>query len=126
MPTAPFQRLLRTFFRDKYVLWPLVLSLALILLVSALLFAKMPRQTPSGLAIIPLHYNVHFGIDYVGPWFKVFALPGGGLAILFANAVLIWLTYSKGALLGRLLSFGTLLVELTLASAAVFILLFNV
>lgn len=116
----------RIFFQDKYLLLPFVFSFILVLLLGLLLFIKMPRQTPGGLEILPLHYNVHFGIDYVGPWYHVLALPGGGLIMVGVNLILARLMYPQGVFLGRFLAFGTLLAQIMLACAAIFILLFHV
>lgn len=126
MSATPYQRTMEVFFRDKVVFFSFLFSLVAVALVFMVLLAKMPHQTPSGHEILPLHYNVHFGIDYVGPWYYSLSLPAGGLAILVINLALAWLVRPQGAYLSRIFAIATAFMQLALASAAVFILLFNV
>jgi hypothetical protein len=34
---------------------------------------------------IPLHYNIYFGIDLVGPWWYLFAFPVTALGVFLVN-----------------------------------------
>ena len=47
------------------------------------------RVMPSayGREIVPLHYNVHVGIDTFGPWWMLFMVPVMGLAFACLNAI---------------------------------------
>jgi hypothetical protein len=72
-----FSPAFRLFFRDKVVRWSGTLSLVLIILQLFILLAFFPRGSN-----IPLHYNVAFGIDYVGSWYQTLWLPS--LALLFS------------------------------------------
>ncbi|PIR02923.1 MAG: hypothetical protein COV60_03080 [Candidatus Magasanikbacteria bacterium CG11_big_fil_rev_8_21_14_0_20_43_7] len=42
-----------------------------------------------------LHYNILFGVDLVGSWYNVFALPLAGIFIIFCNATLGWRLYKQ-------------------------------
>lgn len=112
-------------FKDKYISAPFGISLFSIALLAFFLTQGMPRQSSEGLTIVPLHYNVHFGIDYFDAWFKVFIIPGNGLAIFIINFLLAGFLYKKEKLAAYFLSFGTLFMQIFLFIAGIFILLFN-
>lgn len=37
---------------------------------------------------VPVHYNIYFGIDLVGPWWYHFVVPAVGSGVILANIML--------------------------------------
>lgn len=62
-----------------------------------------------------LHYNVVFGVDLIGEWWKVFAAPVGGLAIFLINFLLSWYCYGQDKIMSRFLTFAAALLNFGLA-----------
>lgn len=73
----------------------------------------------------PLHYNIHFGVDLFGAWWRVFMPAIFGGAILMVNIVLAIIYWQKRLMLSMVSLFviPTLLTFLILAS--LFITLLN-
>lgn len=64
-----------------------------------------------------LHYNVVFGVDLIGEWWKIFAAPIGGLTIFLCNFLLSWYLYGQDKVLSRFLTFAAGLLNFGLALA---------
>lgn len=73
------------------------------------------RQLP---ATIPLHYNIYFGIDLIGPWYQLFVLPGLGFFTLLLNTILARV-FSQEPMLSAFLLWTALLTQLIFFAAAV-------
>src|SRR3989338_10640847 len=54
--------------------------------------------------LIFLHYNILFGVDYIGPWWQIIFLPLTGLLILLLNALIGWLLYHKYPFISQILN----------------------
>jgi hypothetical protein len=54
--------------------------------------------------LIFLHYNILFGVDYIGEWWRVFYIPTIGLLILFINFVIGWVLFSKDKFISVILN----------------------
>ncbi|NCF75514.1 MAG: hypothetical protein GWO87_03450 [Xanthomonadaceae bacterium] len=76
--------------------------------------------------MIPLHYNVYFGIDYIGGWHKIFILPSIGLIILFINFLLALLVYYKDKFISYILIFSVLFIQIILFLASLSIVWINI
>ncbi|OGY47663.1 MAG: hypothetical protein A2840_00050 [Candidatus Buchananbacteria bacterium RIFCSPHIGHO2_01_FULL_47_11b] len=63
---------------------------------------------------IPLHYNIYFGIDLVGPWYEIFKLSGFGTAVVFINTILALCIHRFSRLLTRLLVGGNAVIQILL------------
>lgn len=74
---------------------------------------------------IPLHYNIHFGVDAFGLWWHVFFIPIIGAAILIFNYFIALLYWKKEKVLSYLLVATALLVQFFLLLAMIFVVLFN-
>ncbi len=70
---------------------------------------------------IPLHYTITFGIDRIGPWYSAFLLPLSGTIMLGMNIVLTSLTVEHQRVTAMFIAWLSLLMQLTLLAAAVFI-----
>ena len=63
---------------------------------------------------IPLHYNIYFGIDLVGPWYEIFKLSGFGTTVIFINTILALFIYRFSRLLTKLLVGGNVIIQILL------------
>lgn len=113
----------RVYLRDRMVLIPIIVAVVLQLLTWG--FLLWQGLALRGEANIPLHYNIYFGVDLIGPWYGIFFPAGFGFLALLINIVFIGIAYEWQRLLSYLFSLGTVLVELILLVASVFIILLN-
>jgi len=77
-------------------------------------------------AIVPLHYNIYFGVDFVGKWYWVYFLPGFGTAVFIANAILSVKERKESKVFSDMLSITYFVVALFVTAAMFFVLLINV
>jgi hypothetical protein len=78
-----------------------------------------------GLGFLRLHYSVTYGLDWVGPWWYVFAYPAAGLACFVLN---LWLADRLSRVrpaLGTLALVATFLLQLLFAAGGVTAVLLN-
>lgn len=73
-----------------------------------------------------LHYNILFGVDYIGEWWRVLYYPFFGLMILVVNMVIGWWFFGKNKFIAQLLNFFTLLCQVILLIGAGFLIYLNV
>ena len=69
------------FFKEKIVKISLFFSLAL----NFILWLILGWQVKDFPELIPLHYNIYFGIDSFGTWYQIFLMPLLGLVIIVLN-----------------------------------------
>lgn len=114
----------RELFRLKFFRLAFGLSLAMIALAVVLPAWKV---LPSifGSELIPIHYNIHYGVDRTGPWWRIFTLPVIGLVVWLLNVPLAAVFSRHERMLGMFVAGMTLVVELFLLSAMVFVVLLN-
>lgn len=102
------------FFRDKTVL---LLFIASFLINSAtwiyLLLSVKPQANP-----IFLHYTIYFGVDLIGPWYRLLLMPAAGLVALCLNLALAHTIYSKTKIVSYSIIGSTLLVGLIIFLAS--------
>ena len=75
-----------------------------------LLYSKFQNQTE----FIPLHYNIYFGIDLYGPWYRILLMPLTGTGVFFINLVLSIIIYKQAKPMAYVLMVVTVLLELLL------------
>lgn len=73
-----------------------------------------------------LHYNILFGVDLVGPWWRIMFVPLTGLAIIFINAILGWMLFGKDKFAAQLLNAVSVLCQIFLLVAASLLVFLNV
>ncbi len=105
-------------------LWTRIISLLLVALSTMLIFWKLAPLGVDG-RLLALHYNVFFGVDLLGSWYQALALPGLGLVMFFANMLFARQVWEREHLLSFLFATGTIIAELALFVAVVFITLLN-
>lgn len=113
----------RVFLRDRIVLYSLLVALLLQAFTwGFLIWRVLPLQDQ---ALMPLHYNIYFGIDLLGPWFGVFLPAGFGLAACMVNTLFIIFMYERQRLLAHFFAICTALIELILLVASFFMMLLH-
>ncbi len=75
---------------------------------------------------VPLHYNIHFGVDSIGQWWKIFTVPVIGFALIGINLFMARMVWPREPMLAYLVMSATLLLEFLLFLAMVFIVLLNI
>ncbi len=111
----------RFFFRDKITKTSLFFSLFL----NIIIWIFLVSQVKSFSELIPLHYNIYFGIDLLGPWYQVFILPLLGLAILIVNNLLAKIFLAEKRILSYFLVVASSLIQFLLLIASFMIIFVN-
>jgi hypothetical protein len=73
-----------------------------------------------------LHYNILFGVDYIGPRWRIILLPLTGLVIVGANTILGWLMYNRDKFISHILGAVSLVCQLLLFVTASLLVFLNV
>jgi hypothetical protein len=112
-----FKRLKRLinhyFWHDRLIFINFVLALTTNLFFWIFLFLKSSQLEE----IIPLHYNVYFGIDMIGSRHELLKMPALGLLILLINLVLAFRIYKHERVSAYFLLFANSLVQIFLLIA---------
>ncbi len=112
----------RFFIKDKIILISLILSIVLNITNWIVLFYKMPR----GADLLPLHYNIYFGVDKFGPWYHSFFMPATGFLFMLLNFLVGYFIYKNYKFLSDFLAVSSTVLQLILLSASIIIILINV
>lgn len=91
-----------------------------LLLWGALAYLFQPQEEP-----IFLHYNIFFGIDLIGPWWKIFYIPLSGFIILLINTSLSAASFKEDRALSFTVMSATIFFELFLFLTSFLIVLIN-
>lgn len=102
------------FLRDKFIFSFLLLTIVLNFWLFILLIWKINFS----LEYIPLHYNIYFGIDFLGSPYYVFILPIFGCFFIAINTILAYILSVKGKVLSYLLIIILILIHLLLLLSA--------
>jgi len=105
--------------------WPIFITTVVSLCMNVatwvwLLIEIRPQTDP-----VFLHYNILFGVDYVGEWWQVLYLPISGLVIIVVNAVMGWLLFGRDKFLARILNSISLFCQLFLLIATALLIFLN-
>lgn len=73
-----------------------------------------------------LHYNILFGVDYMGEWWRVFYLPGAGLLLLLVNTFISWRLSGRDKFIAELINAATLFCQVFILIAALLLVFLNV
>jgi hypothetical protein len=73
-----------------------------------------------------LHYNIYFGVDNIGSWYKAFIIPLLGIIIIIFNNILAYSFYLKERLISYVLVVSQVLIQLVLLAASIFVILLNI
>jgi hypothetical protein len=97
-------------------------SLVLNLVVWFWLFWQIRPQEEQ----IFLHYNILFGVDLVGSWWRIVFVPLSGLLIFIINAILGWLLFGKDKFASYILNAVSIFCQIFLLIVASLLVFLNV
>lgn len=107
----------RILIRDRVVLISFILSFLLNLFIWLFIYLKIkPGPNP-----IFLHYNIYFGVDLIGPWWRIYLLPLTGVLALFINFIISAIIYDKEKILSYFLMVIAGFLQVFLILSAIFI-----
>ena len=109
------------YFKNHFV----KLNLLVGLLANGFLWLYLAFQARDFSGLIPLHYNIYFGIDLLGPWYHLYIMPAIGLVFLTLNFLFGALVYGYEKMLSYFLAVGSSLIQFLLIFSAVFIIFIN-
>lgn len=109
------------YFKDKVILSTVILNVLMQAGAWWLLINKINPNTDP----VFLHYNIYFGIDYLGEWYKVFWMPASGLCFYLLNFIFSYIIYSKHRPLSYLFVILATIYQSIFMVAAVLIILIN-
>jgi len=92
--------LFNSFYRDKILRINAIFCFLLNLILWIGLFWQSRLFTES----MPLHYNIYFGVDLYGPWYRIFLIPAVGLAVILINFTIGSFLYAKEKMLSYFLA----------------------
>ncbi len=112
---------IKLYLRDRWLLVTSLVSLLIQLFLWTYLLIFIPPNSES----VFLHYTVSVGIDLIGPAWQVYALPAGGALMIVVNYVVGFFTFNQGRFVARLLGVATVILQILLVVAEVFIVSLN-
>lgn len=105
---------LKVFLKDPWIIIPLAIAIAGQVFLWLYIFLRLGSASDQ----IFLHYNIIFGVDLVGEWWKILYLPVGGFMIILVNFFLSFFCYGNDKIISRLISFCAGIFELFIVWAA--------
>lgn len=113
---------LRSYARDPWIFFPGIIS-ALILLSHW--WYAISKITPTSEQLF-LHYNILFGVDLIGEWWKIYFIPFFALIILVFNFCLSYFFYQQNRFVSRFLSSLTVFYEVLILIGSLLIIGLNI
>ncbi len=113
--------MLRPYWKDSVITTTIFFSVILNLFIWIFLL----NNRIEGNYPIILHYNLTFGVDYLGNYGKVFLMPLIGAIIFIFNTLLGYNVYSKEKLASYFLQFNALIIQAFLLFAGYLIVKVN-
>ncbi len=111
----------RSYWKNKIIMNIFVWSCLMNISLWVFLFKN---QRNSDLPII-LHYNLFFGVDYLGGYNEIYLIPAVGAIIIIINTVLGYLLYERERLASYFLAFNIFIVQIFLLLAGYLIVEIN-
>ncbi len=112
----------KLYFRDLWTLTPLVGAV----LIQMYLWWYLIANIRSDAGQIFLHYNIIFGVDLVGDWWKIYFILLAGIMVILLNYFFSLMFYSVDKFLARLLSGWVLFFHLFLMIGAILLVRLNI
>lgn len=111
-------------FKDNFFRIIFFLSVILNLIIWTVLYLNFwPLQETRG--VLPLHYNIYFGIDFVGEWYKIFIVPTAGIFFIVINLFVADVVYLRDKVVSYFLAGAGLFIQIILGLAALAIISIN-
>lgn len=102
------------YFQDRF----LRMSVLLGALFNSMMWLLLAYRISAFPAIMPLHYNIYYGIDLYKPWIYIFVMPVVGLVLLIGNVLLSLFAFHRDKTLSYLLVGSAGFVQLIILIAA--------
>lgn len=99
------------FRKDKFILLSLSLGLLSNFFIWGIVYYKLQSIEDN---LIPLYYNIYFGIGSIGQAKELFKLPQIGLIIYLLNFCLSYFLYSKNKFLSHSLLICSIIIQFLL------------
>lgn len=112
---------MRQIIKDRII----AIALGVGLLLNAIIWVILKLNIRPTDIPITLHYNVYFGVDYLGKYTQIYSIPVVGLAILCINTVLAIKIFSRSKLSARILAIAALIIQLLLIVSSIALIIFN-
>lgn len=112
----------KLYFRDLWVSVPLLGTI----LAQISMWWVLISNIRSDDGQIFLHYNIIFGVDLVGDWWKIYYLPLTGILVILLNYFFSFMLYSADKFLARLLSAWILFFHLFLMIGTILLVRLNI
>ncbi|MDF1498403.1 MAG: hypothetical protein P1P85_03590 [Patescibacteria group bacterium] len=110
-----------SFWKDRLI----VNLVGLSILLNLSLWIYFIQNTKESIYPIILHYNLIFGVDYLGDYEKIYLISFTGLVLILFNSVLGYILYKKEKLASYFLVSGNLLVQFFLIMSGYLIIQIN-
>lgn len=91
--------------------------------VGGIILALFPDITRE--AVVSLHYNIHFGVDEVGPWWRLFVPLGVAFLVTVGNVWYAARVWQREQVIAYAFAIVTLLVHVFVVLHVFFIVLLN-
>lgn len=78
-----------------------------------------------GQPVVPLHYNIHYGVDWTGEWWQVFSFPMMGVVCFVINVALALFFVRRDRVLTTISLVANVLITALLFVATVFMVSLN-
>ena len=98
---------IRSYFRDKWILASFLVSGALQLFQW---WYTVSRIRPTGEQLF-LHFNILFGVDLIGEWWRLYLIPLFALIFMLINFCLSYFFYQQNRFIARFLAVLTVFFE---------------
>ncbi len=112
----------KLYFRDLWISAPLLG----VILIQIFLWWYLIANIRVDVGQIFLHYNIIFGVDLVGDWWRIYFLPLAGILVALLDYFFSFMFYSADKFLARLLSFWTLFFHLFLLIGTILLVRLNI
>lgn len=112
----------KLYFRDLWVSAPLLG----VILIQIFLWWYLISGIRSDADQIFLHYNIIFGVDLVGDWWRIYFLPLTGVLVILLNYFFSLMFYSVDKFLARLMIGWVLFFHLFLMVGAILLVRLNI
>lgn len=96
------------FFKSKLNIWFWIITLFFNLLIWIYIYFKIKPQVEP----IFLHYNIYFGIDLIGKWYRIYLFPLSGLLILIINIIFSSFVFKKEKVISNFICLITIAFQI--------------
>ncbi len=98
-----------------------------ILFLLATILLPLWRLFPDiyGRPVVPLHYNIHYGVDWTGAWWQIFLLPAMSIVFFILNVGIAVYFVRRNPLLTGVALCSTIVLSVLLFAAMVFVVSLN-